>query len=69
MSRKILMEIPRMGISTGKRSVTVTTEGFQGTGCKDATAALKKALGAVQTEQLSAEYFEEPQARHEFVSE
>lgn len=69
MSRKIIMEIPRAGISTGKRAVSVSTEGFQGVGCKDATAALKKALGAVQTEQLSAEYFEEPQERHEYVSE
>lgn len=69
MSRKINMVVPREGISTGKRSVVVTTEGFQGVGCKDATAALKKALGAVQTEQLSAEYFEEPQEQYERVSE
>ena len=69
MSRKIIMEIPRTGISTGKRSVVVSTEGFQGTGCKTATDALKKALGTVQTEQLSAEYFEEPQEQYERVSE
>lgn len=39
-----------------KGNIKVETKGFAGASCRDATKALERALGAVATETLTAEY-------------
>jgi hypothetical protein len=43
-------------IAAGK--AVVQTEGYQGAACKDATAALQKALGATETDDPTPEFHE-----------
>lgn len=58
--KRIKMLIPLKGISTGARTIEVSTDGFTGEACRTATAALEKALGTVTNEELTAEYYSEP---------
>lgn len=50
MSQTVTVEIDQNG------AVTVTTQGIQGASCKQATAALEKALGTVTQDVKTAEY-------------
>jgi hypothetical protein len=50
--RKIVVKI-------NKGQVTVTPEGFKGESCKNATAALEKALGKVVSDTPTSEMYEE----------
>jgi len=45
-------------IVSPKGETTVQTKGFAGSSCRDATKALEKALGAVQSDKATAEMYE-----------
>lgn len=50
MSQTVTVEITAQG------QVTVQTSGFAGASCKQATAALEKALGTVTSDEKTAEF-------------
>ena len=50
--KEIIIEVARDG------QTQITTKGFKGKACKDATAALEKALGAVKSDTPTREYHE-----------
>lgn len=56
MSQQITVEID----STG--ATTVTTTGFAGAACKQATAALEKALGNVTRDERTPEFYQQQNA-------
>jgi len=61
------MKIIEITISpTGE--TTVQTKGFAGSSCRDATRALEKALGLVQSDQFTAEMYQ-PVSTDQHVSQ
>lgn len=57
MSQRIVVTIPRSGLSEGKTAVKVEANGFQGVGCSAATRLFQQALGQVRAEEAKAEMF------------
>lgn len=47
-------------VTLEKGNVVIETKGFKGKACKDATAALEKALGMVTTDAPTKEMYEKP---------
>lgn len=62
--KKIIMTVPRGGLTTGDASVTTETSGFTGTACQDATNGLLQAVGDVEGRRLTPEYYERPTDEH-----
>jgi hypothetical protein len=50
MPRQIILDVSPEG------TPTITTKGYQGKGCKDASRFLEEALGTKATERLTPEY-------------
>jgi|GEM_PF-4389110 len=55
--KSVVVRIPRSGLASGKGSVVVEAEGFQGTACQEATKALIDSLGKVASEEAKAEMY------------
>jgi hypothetical protein len=55
--QKIKVTVPLAGISLGKRTVKIETDGFTGATCQNVTEALNKLLGQTVGTELKAEYF------------
>ncbi len=51
--KKIKVNVTKEGL------ITISTEGFVGQACKDATRELEKALGVVTKESLTDEFYNE----------
>jgi hypothetical protein len=62
VTKRIELIIPLRGLATGRTQVQVTTEGFVGSACQDATKALQAALGGQQQEELTPEYYQTEKA-------
>lgn len=57
--QKIKVTVPLVGISLGRRTVKIETDGFVGASCQTVTEALNKLLGQTVGSELKAEYFVE----------
>lgn len=70
MAKTVTITIPLEGISTGKRTPIVETDGFAGEACKNASEAFTKAFssGPVMDETLKSEFYETEQ-RQEFLNQ
>lgn len=65
-TKRINMLIPLDGISEGKRTTSITPEGFHGEECVNATADLEAKLGMAAAErELTQEYYEQPEPQRE----
>ena len=64
----IRMMVPLKGISKGNRTPTITTEGFTGSECQTASAAFEAAIGSVENEELTSDYYR-TEERQEFLRE
>lgn len=55
--------MPEIKVTIAQDGTTkITTKGFTGTACQDATKAIEKALGAVTSEKLTGEFYEKNDA-------
>lgn len=63
--KTITARVPLRGIASGESTIQITTNGFTGTGCTDATRAIEAALGTVVEDQPTPEMYdvEPPQER------
>ena len=52
-------------IVSAKGETTVTTKGFTGSSCRDASRFIEQALGQRTNERLTAEFHQQHQARQE----
>jgi len=68
VAKTITMQIPLHGISTGKRTVKIKTDGFTGSECQTASAAFENAIGSVDQEELTDDYYR-TEERQEFLQE
>lgn len=64
--KKITVIVPLVGISLGKTTTQIQTEGFVGTQCVDATRGLQAALGTTVKDEATAEQFEQ-EVQQEFL--
>lgn len=62
MSKKVIAKIDK---ATGKLSIT--TEGYSGGECLEATKALEAGLGMTQACELTPEYFQEKQEQQQEI--
>lgn len=58
MTKIITAEVPLVGLSLGTASIKITTNGFVGEACKDATKQFQDALGVVLDDQETQEMYE-----------
>lgn len=56
--KQIFMTVPLHGLSKGESKIEITTEGFKGTACADATRAIEAILGRVREDTPTAEMFD-----------
>lgn len=61
--RQIKIIAPLKGISSGKAPVSFETNGFQGTACKDATAAISAMFANVISDESTNEMYEDNDQR------
>lgn len=60
--------MPQIKVSIRKGGkVTVTTDGFTGPACKERTAGLEARFGKQQSEELTAEYYQDVQTQTDTV--
>ena len=54
-------------VTIHKGNVQIETKGFPGAECREATAAIEKALGGVESERLTPEFYHKPVAQKQKV--
>lgn len=65
---RIVITIPKNGISTGEREILVDAQNFAGTGCRTATAAFQ-AMALSSRETVKPEMYEPEQTTHLYEEE
>jgi hypothetical protein len=67
--RQIKIIVPLKGVASGKAPVSFETSGFQGTACKDATAAISRMFANVVADEAKSEMFEDNEQREHISGE
>lgn len=52
-------------IVDNKGGIKISVDGVKGQACKDVTKSLEKALGTVQDDQKTSEFYQQPQANNQ----
>lgn len=64
MSQRIVVTIPKAGLSTGAAQSKIEAFGFEGVSCRSVTESLQKLMGSQINETLTHEQVEDPIQSH-----
>ena len=65
--KTVRISIPRKGLSLGKTHPKITSTGFSGPACKEATKQFEQALGSVIADENTAEMYD-VEEHHEHIA-